>query len=106
MRGEEPSISENDGIINAVGLNREVGFGFVFVSCVRAGKANRCMRVRDQCMSTLGLTMVRCAPPGVVVGTAFFLLRVVLSIFPHGSLLHVGVLIRFALWVRCTLFFS
>jgi hypothetical protein len=47
-------------------------FRFVFVSCVRAGEAKLCGRVRGECLSTLGVSILTFpAAPAVVVPFAF-----------------------------------
>ena len=62
---------------NAVDPNREIGFGFVSCSCracERAGEAKLCGRVRGECLSTLGVSILTFPAPAVVVAFAFLLL--------------------------------
>ena len=61
-------------VIHAGDTDREIVFGFVSCSCracERAGKAKLCGRVKEECLSTLGVRMVRCTP-GLVVPLRFF----------------------------------
>ena len=54
--------------------NREIGFGFVSCSCracERAGEAKLCGRVRGECLSTLGVSILTFPAPAVAVCFAF-----------------------------------
>ena len=64
----EDIISEIGGNEALAEPNREIGFGFVPCSCSaceRAGEAKLCGRVRGECFSTLGVSVLT-FPPAVV----------------------------------------
>ena len=68
----------------------EIGFGFVSCSCracERAGEAKLCGRVREECLSTLGLRMERCPPTGDCVLGVFVAMLMGFKIFWHGLLI-------------------
>ena len=42
-------------------------FRLMFELCVRASGRGEVVRVREECLATMGLNTLRCAPPGLVV---------------------------------------